>query len=76
ALAAVIPTFIISLPLLGTILGYYHLQTVNTAPATFRSPQLEVNNISLLIRSQITLWTGITALGLFHLIKTRSNHIT
>lgn len=76
ALAAVIPTVMISLPLLATILGYYQLQTVNTAPATFRSSQMEVNNITQLIGSQLSVWTAVATLGLLHLVKMRSNHIT
>lgn len=75
-LAALIPAVLVSLPLLTIIVGHYGLKTLNTAPATFRAPQMDVSNITTLLGSQLSLWTLGAALGFLHLLRLRSAPVT
>lgn len=75
-LASLLLAVVVSLPLISTIVGHYGLKTLNTAPATFRAPQLDVNNITGLLGSQVSIWTLVAALGCLHLLRMRSAPVT
>jgi hypothetical protein len=75
-MAALVPALIVSLPLLTIIVGHYGLRTLNDDPATFRSPQLDVSNITTLLSAQVSVWTLGAALGFLHLLRLRSVPLT
>jgi hypothetical protein len=75
-LAALIPAALISWPLLSIIVGHYGLKTLNTAPATFRAPQMDLSNLGAMLGSQASIWTLGALLGGFHLLRLRTARIT
>ena len=71
-----VPAFVVSAPLLGTILWHYGLQVKNTAPQDFIWEETDLHRISELFWGALNLRNAIALGGFVMLFRSRINRAT